>query len=230
MHPTPSLSGASRVRIALCRLPGSAALPALMARLPATMRLSVSRARRAEDQAARAMARLLLRLLLAEAGLDAQAELRDWTCEAAGRPFLAECPADFSISHAGGWAGIALGAGVRLGLDFEPRHPLDPADYAVLLTDEERSDIIQATDPGQALLRRWCLREAVLKADGCGFAVGEATVRAIGAGHYPEGRDWNVVLPDWHHGAIALASDRPVTWTCEELEARAVIAACRPLD
>jgi len=216
-------------RLALCRLPAPAMLPLLLARLPAALRPEVARFRRPEDQVARATARLLLRWLLADAGLEALADLRGWARDARGRPMLAGGGADFSISHAGGWAGVALGRSLRLGLDLEPWQPVDPADHGGWLTDAERAGIHAAADPGRALLRRWCLREAVLKADGRGFALDPGAIRAIGDGRFPDNRAWTAELLDWPHGALAVASDRPVAWLRAEPDAAAVMEACPPL-
>lgn len=215
------MPGGALVR--LCRLPpgAEAQLPAAEALLPPAARVGLDRSRRPADRMARAMTRLLLRSTLTELG--AESALAGWQTAPGGRPFLAGCALDISISHAGPWLGAAVGTGLRLGLDLEARAHLQPEDLAPLLTTAEHAALAAAPDPTALLLRRWCLREAVLKADGRGLALPEAALRAMGDSAFPNARHWHLDFCEWPEGGAALAMDRVVEVDWQWREAGALL-------
>jgi 4'-phosphopantetheinyl transferase len=209
---------ARRALVLLCRLPADDAEGHArrgLALLPPALHAEIVRYRRAEDRLARVAARLLLRHGLRMLGLREHSGLEGWRRTPSGRPYLEDCPADFSLSHSGDRVAAALGRGCRLGIDVEFHRPLDPQVFAFLLTPEEQARIAAAAaaaagedDGTAAFLRFWALREAVLKADGSGFLVPDETIRAIGRGHYPGGRRWHIDQRDLDGGCLALAVDR----------------------
>jgi 4'-phosphopantetheinyl transferase len=208
----PGQQAGPRLHVALCTLPpGDAAhgLEQAMRHLPAALLPGILRYRRAEDRLARAAARLMLRAGLRRLGLPGAATLDGWRNDPGGRPYLEGRPVDLSISHSGRWIGIAIGQDLRVGLDLEERRPVAPRDFAHLLTPGEQAGIATAPDQAAALLQRWCLREAVLKADGAGFTLPDSAIRAIGDGHFPGGRHWETRVLARPEGCLALATDRP---------------------
>lgn len=207
-HPAP---GQPRLSIALCTLPEDAArgLEQAMPHLPPALLPGIQRYRRAQDRLARTAARLMLRATLRRLGLHGAATLDGWRSDPAGRPYLEGGEVDVSISHSGRWVGVAIGQHLRVGLDLEELRPVALKDFAHLLTPAEQAGIAQAPDPAPALLRAWCLREAVLKADGTGFILPDAAIRAIGDGHFPGGRRWQTRVLTRPEGCLALATDRP---------------------
>lgn len=94
--------------------------------------------------------------------------------EAGGRPVLEEpTDLDFNVSHTRGMALIAVARGRRVGVDLEARDAdpvLDASTLARALTPAERALVLSAPDPDAAFLRRWTLKEALLKARGTGLA------------------------------------------------------------
>jgi 4'-phosphopantetheinyl transferase len=208
----PSPTPDSHLHVALCSLPSEAATHSLeqaLRHMPAALLPGILRYRRPEDRLARAAARLLLRDGLRTLGLATAAALDGWRTEPGGRPFLEGRPVDVSISHSGPWVGIAIGRNLRVGLDLEARRPVALQDFAHLLTAAEQASIATAPDPTAALLQRWCLREAVLKADGAGFTLPDDAIRAIGDGRFPAGRHWETRALSRPEGYLALATDRP---------------------
>jgi 4'-phosphopantetheinyl transferase len=188
----------------------AAGWPGMLARLPPPHQAEVMRSRRTEDRLARAAARLMLQEMLADFGLN----LSGWRREASGRPFLEGRPLDLSISHSDGWVAVALGPGLRLGVDVERHRTLDPTDFAGLLTPEEEAMVAMAPDPSRVLMELWCRREAVLKADGRGLGAGAAAIRALGVSMPSSGEAWHVQHAWLPEGCLALATDRavPFAW------------------
>ena len=209
--PFPSQTAEPRLTVALCTLPDDAAqgLDHAQKHLPPALLPGIQRYRRVEDRLARAAARLMLRAMLRRLGHHSAASLEGWRNDPGGRPYLEGRPVDFSISHSGRWVGLAIGQHLRVGLDLEERRPVALKDFAHILTPAEQARIATAPDPASALLLAWCLREAVLKADGTGFILPDAAIRAIGEGHFPGGRHWETRALARPEGCLALATDRP---------------------
>jgi 4'-phosphopantetheinyl transferase len=130
------------------------------------------------DDAARTRraVRIALRLLLAREGLGRLAS-QPLQRGPSGKPRLAGAVLDFSISHAGGHALIALSRSGPVGVDLEPRR-------TVLIREPRRSQIAAAgaalartagdrPDLGEPeelqLLRAWTRLEAYAKARGSGI-------------------------------------------------------------
>ncbi|MBN1142010.1 MAG: 4'-phosphopantetheinyl transferase superfamily protein [Deltaproteobacteria bacterium] len=152
----------------------------LLSLLPDSQRLAISRYRRVEDR----MGRLLARLLLG-AGLNM---LEGWSRSRAlaalahepeGRPFLQGGRREISFSHAGRWSVCAIGDGAatgRVGVDVEAIRPLAAEEFTLVFSRPELEAIRSSPDPYRELIRRWTIKEAVLKARGRGFLEDPLTV------------------------------------------------------
>lgn len=123
---------------------------------------------------ARAMANGLLRLLLQQNGLSPEfADQIERT--PSGRPFIRALPQlDFNISHSGDYVAVVFRLGMpqqnAVGLDIE--QPQKARNFQKLLAyyanEEEIADF--STNPSACrFYLSWCLREAVLKAQGVGL-------------------------------------------------------------
>ena len=94
-----------------------------------------------------------------------------------GRPTL-QFPAghDCNWSHSGGLLAIALGQGLRVGIDIERERPRPNALQLArrFFTRREADWLAGRDDPVRTrdFLRLWCAKEAVLKAHGRGLAFG----------------------------------------------------------
>lgn len=82
-----------------------------------------------------------------------------------------------SLSHASGWAAAAAHVRLRVGVDVEPLRPVPDAFSRYFLSPEERSALDEWEDPATASLAAWTVKEAVLKAMGCGLSIPPRTVR-----------------------------------------------------
>lgn len=105
-----------------------------------------------------------------------------------GRPVAAvpgRGPAGVSVSGAGGVV-LAAAALAEVGVDHEPRGSGDLAVAEVALTDRERVHLatLAAAARGDALLRWWVRKEAVLKMTGQGLVVDPTRVE-VSAPHEP---------------------------------------------
>lgn len=80
-----------------------------------------------------------------------------------------------SVSHAGDWAGAAVGPLGMLGLDLEPHCAVGAVQPIMsrALSDCERAELAATSGIGltESVTRRWVAKEAILKAAGCGIAV-----------------------------------------------------------
>ena len=134
-----------------------------------------------------------------------------------GRPELPGTGLQASLTHAGGWVGVAL-ATAPVGLDVEPVVDLDVGALApTLLHPGARAGVRTPTD----LLQRWVRTEALLKATGEGLTVDPA---AVDLEHGPTGARRagppatagpavtvvDVTPGPGHVGAVARAGPAPV--------------------
>ncbi|WP_055589237.1 4'-phosphopantetheinyl transferase family protein [Streptacidiphilus griseoplanus] len=97
--------------------------------------------------------------------------------DACGRPALAGAPGrhglDFNLSHSGGYAALAVGRGIRVGVDLEAltaRSHLDAIARRVF--DPAEQELLRRAPQGRELqrwYRIWTTREALAKARGTGL-------------------------------------------------------------
>ncbi|MEU9231497.1 4'-phosphopantetheinyl transferase family protein [Streptomyces subrutilus] len=91
-----------------------------------------------------------------------------------GRPAVAGGPLHFSLSHSGDVAYLAF-AGVPVGIDVEETPSAEAlADVLPLLHPAEIAELnaLPEADRPAGLARVWCRKEACLKAEGTGLALG----------------------------------------------------------
>lgn len=96
--------------------------------------------------------------------------------DAHGRPSLQLPGLDANWSHSGERLAVALGRGVRVGVDIESPRPRPRAiELAGRYFTASEAEALAALAPATreaAFLRLWCAKEAVLKAHGRGLAFG----------------------------------------------------------
>lgn len=130
-------------------------------------------------------ARARLRTLLAERLQGDPADIGFETGER-GKPRLAEhAGLDFSVSHSGGWAMIALSSVGPVGVDIEQHHARrDLAALARRFFHPEESAYVEAGDSAARLQRFyaiWTAKEAIAKATGEGLATDFAAFSVLPA-------------------------------------------------
>ena len=202
---------------------------------PASDRVTATEAARARDMGSARRRRELLacrgalrRILAAALGID---PLAVPIVEGAhGKPVLASgvLPSiGFNVSHSGDRFVIALARGAAPGVDVErirprPRPRLDRLARR-FFSPAERRAVAAAPDPTGAFYRVWARKEAVIKADGRGVAIGLARFDVSADEHCPallharwDGADedetayWSLFSLDAGAGyAAALAVRRP---------------------
>lgn len=93
-----------------------------------------------------------------------------------GKPevvFPAEPKAQFSASHSGAWAVVAIALGARVGVDIELRRPLQTDDLARRFFAREEVAELEAKPAAErdaAFFTLWTLKEAYLKGLGRGLS------------------------------------------------------------
>jgi phosphopantetheine--protein transferase-like protein len=141
--------------------------------LPGAQAEAIRKNRKAEDRLRRIMARLLLGFGLSLLdNRDAPTGLRALRNDPQGRPWLDGCTRPISLSHSGRWAACAIGhaqASGGIGVDVEEIREMPVEDFSMVFTAQEREAIRNAEDPASDLIRRWTIKEAVLKAHGTGL-------------------------------------------------------------
>lgn len=141
----------------------------------------IANARLQRKQKARQLAAFFLRHFFQQNHLDL-ALLNQIERTSTGRPFIAALPElDFNISHSGEWVAVLCRLDKpranAVGIDIE--HPQKARHFSRLLryyaNEEERILLGENPRPDQFYLS-WCLREAILKAQGVGIVKLSAVV------------------------------------------------------
>jgi 4'-phosphopantetheinyl transferase len=136
-----------------------------------------ARLKQAADRVAFVLARAALRRCLGDiTGLSPTAVvIRDRPGAKPDLPDLPDLAAglDVSFSRSEGLALVALGHGVRVGVDVEPVRPWDPQLATVALSEQELAtvDALPADARARAFARAWTRKEALLKGLDLGLAV-----------------------------------------------------------
>ncbi len=90
-----------------------------------------------------------------------------------GKPMLAfpKVPIQFSLTHSGYLALVAISSGEAVGVDVEeiPGRTLGPAESSLVLSPVELNFIQRSSDPDRAFLTCWTRKEAFAKVDGRGL-------------------------------------------------------------
>ncbi|GAU08625.1 4'-phosphopantetheinyl transferase family protein [Desulfoplanes formicivorans] len=132
----------------------------------------IRRNRRRSDRLQRMLARLLVAYGMQYLeGWNMDRGLAALGHESKGRPILAGSGRPISLSHSGRWAVCAIGSADQscIGVDVEKVRPLQVEEFAIAFTPTELQVIRQQPDPASDLIRRWTIKEAILKALGTGL-------------------------------------------------------------
>ncbi len=119
--------------------------------------------------------RVLLRRLLARA-LDTDPGRIPLRLATGGKPFVADSPLAFNLSHSGPWLALAIAPSGTLGIDIEnprkTRNLLAIARHYFHPDETQHLQNLPDTARHQAFYRYWTLKEAFFKARGTGIAEG----------------------------------------------------------
>ena len=96
--------------------------------------------------------------------------------EPGGRPFVPGKEERFSLAHGGDFVLLAVGRSA-VGADVEPEMRRLPRSWQRLCAPEE-ADWAE-TEPQTRFFRLWTMKEALLKADGCGLTVRPEAVSVL---------------------------------------------------
>ena len=141
--------------------------------LDAEERARASAFRSPEQRESFTASHALVRTALSTYGACAPADWR-FGLSPEGRPLLlGDSGLRFSLTHSGTWAAVAIGAGQAIGLDIEPVRPeRDALPLARRFFGAEETERLGGLPPGErpaGFARLWTVKEAVLKARGCGL-------------------------------------------------------------
>lgn len=144
----------------------------LLTLLPDADRQSIRRNRRSNDRLRRILARLLVAYGMKYLeGWKMDKGLAALDHEHQGKPILTGNARPISISHSGRWAVCAIGSAKQscIGVDVEEVRPLEVEEFSIAFTATELQIIRKHHDPASDLIRRWTIKEAILKAQGTGL-------------------------------------------------------------
>ena len=162
------------------------------ATLSAPERERASRFRFDADARRFVLGRLAIRRLLAEIGGLAP-EALEITADKLGKPTCPQLPGwSFNLSHSGDFVLIGLSPQHAIGVDVEAHATPFPLDIAPLLGRREADLIAEAPAEQAARLfySFWTIKEAALKALGCGLAVPPEEVRLGNDPSRHQGMNW----------------------------------------
>jgi len=201
----------------LWRFPTSSLTPALAALLSNAEREQAASLKlekvRLQYSASRACLRHVLSLYTSLSPSDLA-----FTTNACGKPALANLVSpSFNLSHSGGLGLIAVYAGMTVGVDIEHSgRPDRLAGIAARVFSPPELAAWQSLPPESqptAFYRLWTIKEAVLKAAGCGFSVSPADIDTGNCITPPDGLEClTVFLPghgSWDVTAFSAADGYP---------------------
>ena len=206
------------------------ALEPILAMLPIEEQARVRRLRYPKHQAMTLAGKaLLLRHLHRVCPGEPRPLLRLLERQHTGRPIHPMID-DFSISHSGTFVVLAVaptGSGIRLGVDIEIIGSQWRIAAGVAMSVGERRRIHLSGEPEREFFRMWTFKEAVLKADGSGFAVPPSAVNTCVPSTVVGGRMWFVASFNVAVGyAGHVATSCPACIRVERLDASDLPALC----
>ncbi len=152
------------------------------ASLSAAQQETIQKNRRPQDRTRRLLARFLLALGVQQLdGTIPQKTLAALTHAPSGQPHLPGTALHISFTHAGEYAACVIGKSTtaphstRVGIDIEQVQPLQLEDFQRVFTLAEMQEIRDLSSAQNSqnmqdeLIRRWTLKEAILKVQGTGF-------------------------------------------------------------
>lgn len=190
-----------RCALVTALLPDDPAFASAFAALPAWRRRKAEAFRFDADRRRSVAAWLLLRQLLSERGVDADAlPVAENDC---GKPYF-DPPVGlhFSLSHAGDRVMAAV-SDAEVGCDVERIVPIDDGMMNVCLSIAERQDLTKLSGPARdrMFFRLWVRKESYVKAIGRGMSIDLTTVSA--ADEPPPGWTWqDFAFEDGYLGSL----------------------------
>jgi 4'-phosphopantetheinyl transferase len=174
---------------------------------PATLE-KLGRFRCWQDYQAHLFGRILLRKALEELdhGADVLHRIR---YSPNHRPYLENDSLDFNISHSGEWVVLALSDGPRVGVDIERIQPIHLHDFRNVFSGEEWDQICGADDRDGSFFDCWAKKEAVIKADGCGWMLDPSALRLRGSTARLGTTTWRLIPVNQFDGYAAWLATEP---------------------
>ncbi len=210
MHPS-DIKGNS-IYIATCLLPKKHIqdyLSAAIKMLPHMMQEEINRYHKVKDRMLRVISRLMIAYLIEDYLKKGRDILLNWQKDTFGRPFIKGLPIDISISHSEPWVAVAVALNGRIGIDIEVYRNVDVDIFANYLTWDEIKRIKSSPIPSHEAIKRWSVREAILKADGRGLLVPDDVIRNAKGLLSPCGRPWCIKQILFSKACLYLAHEDP---------------------
>jgi 4'-phosphopantetheinyl transferase len=114
--------------------------------------------------------------------LQISATLHDIKISSIERPYINE-EIDFNISHSGDYIICAISLTAKVGIDIEKHRKINIDLFKKYFSDDERSEIQNASIPQQAFFDLWAIKESAIKCDGRGVEILSKTHKKYGSYH-----------------------------------------------
>ncbi|MBW2185762.1 MAG: 4'-phosphopantetheinyl transferase superfamily protein [Deltaproteobacteria bacterium] len=183
-------------------------LSAGLAKIPERLHIDILRFKRREDRLSRVVARRMVSIALEDSGFFFEATLENWQTDRWGRPSIVNSSIDFSVSHSQSMVVVAMVHNGRVGVDVEHFRTIDLESIRPFLSNAELRHLATVNNPQREAASCWCLREAILKADGRGLLAPEEFIRNIKSAETPQGGVWRVENYTVNDAAVFLATDQ----------------------
>lgn len=150
----------------------------LMSKLSSRARSKMDGFKRIEDKHLLLTSLYLLSKVLIENGYE-NYELNDLQYDLFGRPFFADSPFDFNLSHSGDIAAVVFSENCRVGIDIEKVADVDFSDFKTVFSPMIWNKIDSSDRKSLTFFNYWTLLESALKADGRGLSITSSDISVI---------------------------------------------------
>jgi 4'-phosphopantetheinyl transferase len=176
--------------VIVAKIPDCAVSPALLNAIPLEIATRCTSFRDPIKQLGFILGRLLCWRLL-DGRTHFSKWIRTWKVSSRGKPSVPNNK-HFSISYSGSF--VAVGVGPFLGLDLQQIIPFSFADFQLILSPREISNLAVSEDADRLFAQMWTAKEAVIKAAGTGIREDIASLCESPEGCYTyENAKWKVL-------------------------------------
>jgi 4'-phosphopantetheinyl transferase len=176
--------------------------------MPPLIKNKIAKYHAIEDKIRGLIGKVILRNLLVEYGYSKDI-LNQLKIDKFSRPYIDD-EVDFNISHSGNYVVCALSNKTKVGVDIEEIKNICIKDFYSVLTKHEVNEIESNNNSLPLFFSFWTMKEALIKANGKGFAINLKDIHFKTNVVHLENEEWkifNLNLDDNYSSYIAYQGD-----------------------